>query len=197
MERQWTPEDEALAWRIARVAQGRFLQRKARGYRARIDEDAYLMAAYQGVVQAFNSFRPDLGVALSTWMYSKAWFALQHEDRDQFPGGGRYRYVSEREPVWSESLEAIMTTEGDHLDHPALATDGGIPDPQEEWGDQIQEWLLLLDKKRRKVLELRFFQGMSQQEIARVMGYSQMHVSRMERQALRQIRAALGVTPCL
>ena len=194
MERQWTPEDEALARRIAQRACGRFLKRKSRSYRALIDEDAYLMAAHQGVVQAFRSYDPKRGVRLSTWMYSNAWHELQHEDRDMFPGGGRYRYGPEREAIWAVSLDAIVTDEGDLLESSALATDGGIPDPLGTWGEQARDWLLLLDKKRRKVLEMRFFQDMSQQEVAGVMGYSQMHVSRMERQGLAKIRAALGVT---
>jgi RNA polymerase sigma-B factor len=42
--------------------------------------------------------------------------------------------------------------------------------------------------RERKVLYLRFFRGMTQSEIAREVGVSQMHVSRLLAQSLRFLR---------
>jgi RNA polymerase sigma-B factor len=50
-------------------------------------------------------------------------------------------------------------------------------------------WRLLTDVDR-EVLKLRFSQGLSQSEIGKRVGYSQMHVSRLLRRALDQLKAA-------
>jgi RNA polymerase sigma-B factor len=46
-----------------------------------------------------------------------------------------------------------------------------------------------LPARQRVILRLRFEEDMTQSEIAQVMGISQMHVSRMLRQALGRLRA--------
>ncbi len=48
-----------------------------------------------------------------------------------------------------------------------------------------------LDKRQRAIIHYRFFEEISQAEVARRLGISQMHVSRLERQALRRLRALL------
>jgi RNA polymerase sigma-B factor len=50
------------------------------------------------------------------------------------------------------------------------------------WGD--------LPPQERRVLELRFVHDMTQREIGEVIGFSQMHVSRLLRRALRQLEEA-------
>lgn len=52
-----------------------------------------------------------------------------------------------------------------------------------------------LDSRERVIVYLRFFQGVSQSEIARRLKCTQMHVSRMQRRALEKMRAA--ITPAL
>lgn len=49
-----------------------------------------------------------------------------------------------------------------------------------------------LDDRRRQVLQMRFFDGHSQQEVADVLGVSQMQVSRLERSALKMMREAMS-----
>jgi len=56
----------------------------------------------------------------------------------------------------------------------------------------VHRALETLDERRRKVLHLRFFEGCSQQEVADVMGVSQMQISRLERSALQMMRSALS-----
>ncbi|MCC2669254.1 MAG: sigma-B/F/G subfamily polymerase sigma-28 factor, polymerase sigma-B factor [Armatimonadetes bacterium] len=54
-----------------------------------------------------------------------------------------------------------------------------------------------LDPRRQRIIRMRFFQGCSQQEVADELGVSQMHVSRLERSALQQLKRAMeneGVT---
>lgn len=49
-----------------------------------------------------------------------------------------------------------------------------------------------LDERKRQILRLRYFDEWSQSEVGRELGISQMHVSRLERQALEELRAAMG-----
>jgi RNA polymerase sporulation-specific sigma factor len=61
------------------------------------------------------------------------------------------------------------------------------------WFDNIalKELLIKLPEKHRKVLLLRFFQDKTQTEVAKIIGLSQVQVSRIERQALAEIRKLL------
>ena len=48
-----------------------------------------------------------------------------------------------------------------------------------------------LDERERKILQLRFFDGLTQSQIAQQVGISQMHVSRLIRRSLEKIRDAI------
>ena len=48
-----------------------------------------------------------------------------------------------------------------------------------------------LPELEREVIVLRFFQDLDQYEIAARVGFSQMHVSRLQRRALARMRAQL------
>src|ERR1700693_4155841 len=49
-----------------------------------------------------------------------------------------------------------------------------------------------LDERERKILQLRFFDGLTQSQIAQQVGISQMHVSRLIRRSLEKIREEIG-----
>jgi RNA polymerase sigma-B factor len=49
-----------------------------------------------------------------------------------------------------------------------------------------------LDERERKILQLRFFDGLTQSQIAQQVGISQMHVSRLIRRALEKIRETIA-----
>src|SRR5881296_469707 len=53
----------------------------------------------------------------------------------------------------------------------------------------------VLDPRERQILHLRFFEGLTQSQIAQQVGISQMHVSRLIRRALEKIRAEIAVEP--
>jgi RNA polymerase sigma-B factor len=52
--------------------------------------------------------------------------------------------------------------------------------------------LRLLDQRERWILHLRFFEGLSQSQIAEQVGISQMHVSRLIRRSLETVRAQIA-----
>ncbi len=71
---------------------------------------------------------------------------------------------------------------------------GSTREEESIWFDKIalKELLMALPEKHRKVLLMRFFQDKTQTEVAEVIGLSQVQVSRIERQALKQIRQLLA-----
>jgi RNA polymerase sigma-B factor len=50
----------------------------------------------------------------------------------------------------------------------------------------------VLDERERKILQLRFFEGLTQSQIAQQVGISQMHVSRLIRRSLEKIRDTIA-----
>jgi RNA polymerase sigma-B factor len=77
---------------------------------------------------------------------------------------------------------------GDLLD--TLGTDergyGDVDD-----GSLVEAGLAALDERERRIVELRFFDGLTQSQIAAEIGISQMHVSRLLRRALETMRGTL------
>jgi RNA polymerase sigma-B factor len=83
--------------------------------------------------------------------------------------------------------------------------DGSDLDPLESLGEIEHEYevsedravlapgLRALDDRERRILHLRFFEGLTQSQIAQQVGISQMHVSRLIRRALEKIREEIAV----
>jgi RNA polymerase sigma-B factor len=100
----------------------------------------------------------------------------------------------------AEALEAMRTRYQCSLDQP-LDADGSasvgalLPDPAGD--DEVDEILALpaliggLPEVERRAVVLRFFRGLKQAEIGAVLGYSQIHVSRLLRRALDRMREQL------
>lgn len=90
------------------------------------------------------------------------------------------------------SLDA-PTGDGDRPAAPAPPTSGAV-DPRFERTEvrlAIQSLLTTLSPADRRIVELRFFDELSQDEIARQLGVSQMQVSRLIRRSLDHLRAYL------
>ena len=88
--------------------------------------------------------------------------------------------VSLYEPVYSDSGDTIcvMDQEKDNKNN------------DEMWVERIalKEAVGHLTERERKILSMRFFQGKTQMEVSAEIGISQAQVSRLEKNALRQIR---------
>jgi RNA polymerase sigma-B factor len=91
----------------------------------------------------------------------------------------------------------------------SLSTGGGGDgeddlDPMESIGTEEHEFEVsedravlapgfrILDERERKILQLRFFDGLTQSQIAQQVGISQMHVSRLIRRSLEKIRSEIA-----
>jgi len=56
----------------------------------------------------------------------------------------------------------------------------------------LQPGFRVLDERERTILHLRFFEGLTQSQIAQQVGISQMHVSRLIRRSLEKIREEIA-----
>jgi RNA polymerase sigma-B factor len=120
-----------------------------------------------------------------------------------------------REPTVSEVAERLSVTPEDvteaiemgpayvplSLDQPIGSADGqesrvvaeqiGGEDPEldrVEMRDLLDRAMVHLTPRERAIMAMRFYDQLSQSEIARRLGISQMHVSRLQRAALEQLR---------
>ena len=88
--------------------------------------------------------------------------------------------VSLYDPVYSEAGESVTVM--DQI--------GDVRNTDEHWLEQIalEEALRRLSERERRILALRFYDGRTQTEVARQVGISQAQVSRLEKNAIRQIK---------
>ena len=91
--------------------------------------------------------------------------------------------VSLYEPVYSDSGDTICVMD--------QVRDSKNTD--ENWLEQIalREAIAKLSDREKRILSLRFFQGKTQMEVSAEVGISQAQVSRLEKNALRQIKKDL------
>jgi RNA polymerase sigma-B factor len=119
------------------------------------------------MAEAFNISEEDLVQAME--MY-RAYQTQRLEERREMEDGNDSLALGETIGVVDTDLEAVV--------------------------DQapLQQALSTLDERKQKILQRRFFEGFSQQEVADELGLSQMHISRLERAALQQLRTAMNST---
>lgn len=88
------------------------------------------------------------------------------------------------------SLDAELA-EGDEDHGTSLMDYLGGEDPELirlEDRHTLEDALRSLPERQHEILRLRYYEGMSQADIARKLGISQMHVSRIQREALKRLR---------
>ncbi len=91
----------------------------------------------------------------------------------------------------SAAPESLQQETGDGL---TLETVLGTDSPEEGMIERIslRSAVEALPEKERMAILLRFFRGMTQDQTARVLGVSQVQVSRLERRALKSLRSAMA-----
>jgi RNA polymerase sigma-B factor len=90
----------------------------------------------------------------------------------------------------TRSLDARFDEDGDESLGDRLGTEErGYVDVED--GSVVSAGLEALDERERRIVELRFFEEMTQSQIAAELGISQMHVSRLLRRALGSMRGRI------
>ena len=92
--------------------------------------------------------------------------------------------VSLYEPVYSESGDTLYIM--DQI--------SDTKNREEHWIESISlnEAMNKLDQRERKILSMRFFEGKTQMEVAKEIHISQAQVSRLEKNALKTMKAYLS-----
>jgi RNA polymerase sigma-B factor len=98
-------------------------------------------------------------------------------------------------------MEAARAYSAESLDAPIGAEDTSPKErlaETDERLERLEEWqtiapaILTLPERERTILYLRFFEDQTQSEIARTLGISQMHVSRLLSRSLDALRDRAG-----
>ncbi|MCS7266078.1 MAG: SigB/SigF/SigG family RNA polymerase sigma factor [Armatimonadetes bacterium] len=111
--------------------------------------------------------------------------------------------VSEEQVI--EALDAANAYETLSLEQEVMTDEDEKPQPLEELvtmmeDETIERWkkrqlledaMKILDEREQKIVEMRFFEDLTQTQIAQRLGISQMHVSRLLRRALQKMQAYL------
>ena len=93
--------------------------------------------------------------------------------------------VSLSEPVGGDESDAL--TIGDQVRDERVSADGWLENIA------IREAMRRLTEREKRILQLRFFQGRTQMEVAGEIGISQAQVSRLEKNAIKQLRNAVDI----
>ena len=90
--------------------------------------------------------------------------------------------------------ESLQRETGDGLTLEGML---GSESPEESLVEKIalREAIEALPERERMTILLRFFKGLTQEQTARLLGVSQVQVSRLERRALEKLRALLADEP--
>jgi RNA polymerase sigma-B factor len=59
----------------------------------------------------------------------------------------------------------------------------------------LEKALQVLTEREREIIRMTFYENMSQKQAGERLGISQMHVSRLQRRALRKLRETLRLEP--
>ncbi|SEN39021.1 RNA polymerase sigma factor SigB [Lihuaxuella thermophila] len=118
----------------------------------------------------------------------------------------KYLGVSAEEVL--EAMEMGRSYNAVSVDHPIEAASDGsqvtlldLVGNEDAGYDQIDQKLLLekvfsvLTQREKQILQMTFFENLSQKQAGEQLGISQMHVSRLQRRALQKLREAIRMEP--
>jgi RNA polymerase sigma-B factor len=127
---------------------------------------------------------------------------VQHGRSPTIPELAKAAGVTDEEVL--EALESGRAYTSLSLSAGSNHDEDGELDPLESLGTEEHEYEVsedravlepgfrVLDERERKILHLRFYEGLTQSQIAQQVGISQMHVSRLIRRSLEKIREEIA-----
>jgi RNA polymerase sigma-B factor len=159
-----------------------------------------------GLIKAIDRFDVNRGVELTTYATPNIIGEIKRHFRDRGWSVRVPRGLQELNIQLSKLLEQLTVQHGRSPTIPELAKAAGVTDEEvlealgtEEHQYEVSEdravlepGFRVLDERERKILHLRFFEGLTQSQIAQQVGISQMHVSRLIRRSLEKIREEIA-----
>jgi RNA polymerase sigma-B factor len=165
----------------------------ARRYRGRGEQlEDLIQVGSIGLIKAVDRFQPERGVELGAFAIPTIVGEIKRHLRD------RVWPVSVPREIRESRRVSEFMAEGPSLGDPKEPA--GALSESERAHELCEDRALLapgfrvLDERERRVLHLRFFEGLTQSEIGRAVGMSQIQVSRLLRRALEKMRGELGGT---
>jgi RNA polymerase sigma-B factor len=142
-----------------------------------------------GLIKAIDRFQLERGVDLASFAIPTINGEIKRHLRDRAWPIRIPRRLQELDPSLRARATELVEAQGAELERESLV------EPGYELGEDrvaLSRSFHVLDERERRLLRLAFFDGMSQSQIAREVGISQIHVSRLTRRALSKLRAELG-----
>ena len=149
-----------------------------RGWSIRVPRDIQELNAK--LTQAVDRLTTKLGRAPKIAELAEAVKATEEDVLDALQGAQSYSTVSFEEPI-GENRTALELL--------------GEEDPEFMTAERrvlLATGMRTLADREQEIMRLRFFEGLTQREIADQVGISQMHVSRLLRRSLEEMRAGLS-----
>jgi RNA polymerase sigma-B factor len=141
-----------------------------------------------GLIKAIDRFQIDRGVDLATFAIPTINGEIKQHLRDKAWPIRIPRRLQELDPSLRAKATELVDGQGGEFAGESLV------EPGYELGEarvSLASSFRVLDERERRLLRLAFFDGLSQWQIGREVGISQIHVSRLIRRALAKLRAEL------
>lgn len=142
-----------------------------------------------GLIKAIDRFQLDRGVDLASFAIPTIDGEIKRHLRDRAWPVRIPRRLQELDPTLRARVSQVVDGDSGALDGQSL------DEPGYELGENrasLARSFHVLDDRERRLLRLAFFDGLSQWQIGREVGISQIHVSRLTRRALAKLRAELA-----
>ncbi len=142
-----------------------------------------------GLIKAIDRFELDRGVDLASFAIPTIEGEIKHHLRDRAWPVRIPRRLLELDPTLRARVAEVTDSDVGALEGESLV------EPGYELGEDrasLTRSFHVLDERERRVLRLGFFDGLSQWQIGREIGVSQIHVSRLTRRALAKLHAELA-----
>jgi RNA polymerase sigma-B factor len=141
-----------------------------------------------GLIKAIDRFQIDRGVDIATIAIPTINGEIKQHLRDKAWPIRIPRRLQELDPSLRAKATELVDGQGGEFEGESLV------EPGYELGEarvSLASSFRVLDERERRLLRLAFFDGLSQWQIGREVGISQIHVSRLIRRALAKLRAEL------
>lgn len=161
----------------------KFIARKFyRSSNHRVDEADILGAAYEGLLRGCRTFDPSRGVTASTYL-SKV---MRYEIIHLFEG------LAAKAKMLSLDAEIQINGEPTTLLDTLASGSANESDFDPRIKEVAAEWIRSLPPKHKQVVQSRYIEQMSCEEIADVLGISRQEVSRLETRAIEELKRRIG-----
>jgi RNA polymerase sigma-B factor len=148
-----------------------------RGWMIRVPRDVQELSARVSIAR--ERLTRELGRSPTVPELASASHAGIEQILEAIAAGDAYRALSLDEPL-GDGLDALDSLGGD---------DDGFERVEQRY--MLRSGLTHLPAREREILHLRFYEGLTQREIAERVGVSQMHVSRLIRRSIEALRERL------